>query len=398
VKVNLFFAFANRDAYQSDRFITRRPLLRAAMSNRAPVPKPGIMDIQAYVPGESSVPGGLKPIKLSSNETPLGPSANAVAAYRRVAESLERYPDGASTELRKAIGRLYGLDPDRIVCGCGSDELLNLLANAYLGQGDEAIFTEHGFLVYRIVTLGNGATPVVAPEKNLTADVDAILARVSPRTKVVFLANPNNPTGTYLPFDEVRRLRQGLPANVLLVIDAAYSEYVRRNDYEAGIELVATTENTVMTRTFSKIHGLAALRLGWAYCPAAIAEVLNRIRGPFNVTAPAIAAGVAAIEDKAHAEKSVTHNEQWLPWMTAEAEKLGFKVTPSVGNFILIHFPGTDGRGAAAADEFLKSKGIIMRRVGGYGLPNCLRMTIGTAEENRATAAALAEFARTHRA
>lgn len=364
------------------------------MSTSAPVPKPGILDINAYVPGESVVPGGLKPIKLSSNETPLGPSPNAIAAYSAVGASLERYPDGASTELRQAIGRAYGLNPDRIVCGCGSDELLNLLAHAYVGPGDEAIFTEHGFLVYRIVTQGNGATPVVAPEKNHTTDVDAILARVTPRTKIVFLANPNNPTGTYIPFDEVRRLRQGLPGNVLLVIDAAYSEYVRRNDYEAGIELVATTENTVMTRTFSKIYGLAALRLGWAYCPQAIADVLNRIRGPFNVTAPAIAAGIAAIEDKAHVERSVAHNDEWLPWMTGEVEKLGLKVTPSVGNFILIHFP--DGRegGAAAADEFLKSKGIIMRRVAGYGLPNALRMTIGTAEENRATAAALAEFTR----
>lgn len=364
------------------------------MSTSAPVPKPGILDINAYVPGESVVPGGLKPIKLSSNETPLGPSPKAIEAYAAVGASLERYPDGPSTELRQAIGRAYGLNPDRIVCGCGSDELLNLLAHAYVGPGDEAIFTEHGFLVYRIVTLGNGATPVVAPEKNHTTDVDAILARVTPRTKIVFLANPNNPTGTYIPFDEVRRLRQGLPGNVLLVIDAAYSEYVRRNDYEAGIELVATTENTVMTRTFSKIFGLAALRLGWAYCPQAIADVLNRIRGPFNVTAPAIAAGIAAIEDKAHVERSVAHNDEWLPWMTGEVEKLGLQVTSSVGNFILIHFP--DGRegGAAAADEFLKSKGIIMRRVAGYGLPNALRMTIGTAEENRATAAALAEFTR----
>jgi histidinol-phosphate aminotransferase len=364
------------------------------MSNRTPAPKPGILDINAYVPGESSVPGNVKPIKLSSNETPLGPSPKAIDAYRSLADSLERYPDGASTELRRAIGGVYGLDPARIVCGCGSDELLNLLAHAYLGPGDEAIFTEHGFLVYRIVTLGNGATPVVAPEKNYTTDVDAILARVTPRTKVVFIANPNNPTGTYIAFDEVRRLRRGLPDNVLLVIDAAYSEYVRRNDYEAGIELVATTENTVMTRTFSKIYGLAALRLGWVYCPAAIAEVLNRIRGPFNVTAPAIAAGIAAIEDRGWVEKGVAHNDTWLPWMTSEVEKLGLKVTPSVGNFILIHFPDDKSKGAAAADEFLKSKGIIMRRVAGYGLPNALRMTIGTEEENRTTAAALAEFVR----
>ncbi len=368
------------------------------MSTSAPVPKPGIMDINAYVPGESVVPGGLKPIKLSSNETPLGPSPKAIEAYGAVGASLERYPDGAATELRKAIGRTYGLNPDRIICGCGSDELLNLLAHAYVGAGDEAIFTEHGFLVYRIVTLGNGAMPVVVPEKNHTADVDAILARVTSRTKIVFLANPNNPTGTYIPFDEVRRLRQGLPGNVLLVIDAAYCEYVRRNDYEAGIELVATTENTVMTRTFSKIHGLAALRLGWAYCPQAVADVLNRIRGPFNVTAPAIAAGIAAIEDKGHVERSISHNDEWLPWMTTAAEKLGLKVTPSVGNFILIHFAEGREGGAVAADEFLKSKGIIMRRVAGYGLPNALRMTIGTAEENRATAAALAEFTRKARA
>lgn len=368
------------------------------MSSRVPLPKPGILDIEAYVPGESSVAPGLKAIKLSSNETPLGPSPSAIAAYQSVGNSLDRYPDGSAAELRRAIGRAYGLDPERIVCGCGSDELLNLLAHAYLGRGDEAIFTEHGFLVYRIVTLGNGAVPVVAPEKDLTADVDAILARVTPRTKVVFLANPNNPTGSYIPIDEVRRLRRDLPGNVVLVIDAAYAEYVRRNDYEAGIELVATTDNTVMTRTFSKIYGLAALRLGWAYCPGAIADVLNRIRGPFNVTAPAIAAGIAAIEDKAHIERGVAHNEQWLPWMVAEVEKLGLKVSPSVGNFILIHFPGADGKGAGAADEFLKSKGIIMRRVAGYGLPNALRMTIGTAEENRVTAAALAEFVRKSRA
>lgn len=362
------------------------------MTATAPVPKPGILDIQAYVPGESHVPGGLKPIKLSSNETPLGPSPKAVEAYRSLADQLERYPDGSATALRRAIGGVYGLDPDRIVCGCGSDELLNLLAHAYAGQGDEVLFTEHGFLVYKIVTLGNGATPVIAPETGYKTDVDALLARVTPRTKIVFIANPNNPTGTYIPFDEVRRLHAGLRPDTLLVLDAAYAEYARRNDYEAGIELVATSENVVMTRTFSKIHGLAALRLGWAYCPAPIAGVLNRIRGPFNVTAPAIAAGIAAIEDKAHLEKSVAHNDRWLPWTTAEIEKLGLEVTPSVGNFILIHFPAGSQPSAIAADEFLKSRGIIMRRVAGYNLPNALRMTIGTEDENRAVVAALAEL------
>ncbi|MBS0241141.1 MAG: histidinol-phosphate transaminase [Proteobacteria bacterium] len=357
-----------------------------------PTPKPGILDIAPYVPGESTVPGGLKPIKLSSNETPLGPSPKAIAAYNALSTELERYPDGAATALRKAIGKVYGLDPDRLVCGSGSDELLNLLAHAYLGHGDEAIFTEHGFLVYRIVTLGNGAKPVVVKTKSYTADVDAFLAAVTPKTRIVFLDNPNNPTGTYIPMSEVRRLHAALPANVLLVLDSAYAEYVRRNDYEAGIELVATSKNVVMTRTFSKIYGLAALRLGWAYCPPAIADVLNRIRGPFNVTAPSIAAGIAAMEDTSHVEASLKHNDKWLPWTTEQIRKLGLDVTPSVGNFILIHFPAAKGRDAIAADAYLKSKGIIMRRVAGYGLPNALRMTIGTESDNHAVVAALKEF------
>ena len=362
------------------------------MSSGMPTPKRGVMEIEAYVPGESSVPGGVEPIKLSSNENPLGPSPAAVAAFKATADTLSRYPDGSATGLRQAIARVHGINPDRIVCGAGSDELLNLLAHAYLEPGDETIFTEHGFLVYRIVTLGCGATPVVAPEKDLHTDVDAILARVTPKTKIVFVANPNNPTGTYIPFDEVRRLRQGLPDHVLLVLDAAYSEYVRRNDYEAGIELVATTGNTVMTRTFSKIHGLAALRLGWAYCPAAVADALNRIRGPFNVSAPAMAAGIAALEDRGHVERSVTHNDVWLPWLTAELEKLGLTVTPSVANFILVHFPKDKGHDADAANAFLQSRGIIVRKMGAYGLPGALRVTIGTEGENRATVAALAAF------
>jgi histidinol-phosphate aminotransferase len=362
------------------------------MNARAPLPRPGILDIEAYVPGESAVPGGMTPIKLSSNETPLGASPKAIAAFQAEASHLERYPDGAATKLRQALARVYGLNADRIVCGAGSDEVLQLVAQAYLGPGDEAIYTAHGFLVYKIAIQARGATPVVAPEKELRTDVDAILARVTPRTKIVFLANPNNPTGTYIPFDEVRRLHAGLPANVLLVLDAAYCEYVRRNDYEAGLELVATTENTVMTRTFSKIHGLAALRLGWIYAPAAVADVLNRIRGPFNVSAPAIAAGIAAIEDRGHQEAATAHNEKWLPWLTAELEKLGLNVTPSVGNFLLVHFPGDAARNAAAADAFLKSRAIIVRRVAGYGLPNALRITIGTEADNRAVVSALADF------
>jgi histidinol-phosphate aminotransferase len=362
------------------------------MPNTTPQPQPGILEISPYVPGESEVPGGLKPIKLSSNETPLGPSPKAIAAYKAEADHLERYPDGGATALRTAIARQYGLDPDRIVCGCGSDELINLIAHAYVGPGQEAVYSQHGFLMYRISTLSSGGTPVAVPETDYRADVDAILARVTPKTRIVFLANPNNPTGTYLPHGEVRRLHQGLPADVLLVIDAAYSEYVRRNDYEAGLELVATTENTVMLRTFSKIYGLAALRLGWTYCPAAVADVLNRVRGPFNVTAPAIAAGVAALADRAHLETAVAHNDKWLPWVTAEVEKLGLQVTPSIGNFVLMHFPAAKGKDAASADEFLKAKGIILRRVAAYGLPSCLRMTIGTEDDNRRVVAALAEF------
>jgi histidinol-phosphate aminotransferase len=356
-----------------------------------PIPRPGVLAIQPYVPGKSSAPGVARIHKLSSNETPLGPSPNAVAAYKGVAGHLQDYPDGAATALREAIGRAFGLDPARIVCGAGSDDLLNLLARAYLADGDQAIHTTHGFLVYPIATLGAGATPVVAAENNYTADVDAILSATTDRTRIVFLANPNNPTGTYVPFDEVKRLHRGLPGRTLLVLDAAYAEYVRRNDYESGIELVATSENVVMCRTFSKIHGLAALRLGWMYGPAHVVDAVNRIRGPFNVNSAAIAAGIAAIEDIGHVERSAAHNDKWLAWLTEEIGKLGLSVTPSVANFILIHFPRT-GRTAAEADRFLTARGLILRQVGAYGLPHALRMSVGTEEANRLVVAALAEF------
>jgi histidinol-phosphate aminotransferase len=357
-----------------------------------PQPRPGVLAIDPYVPGKSTAPGVARVFKLSSNETPLGPSPKAVAAYRAVAEHLEDYPDGASTALREAIGRAFGLDPGRIICGAGSDDLLNLIADAYLCDGDEAIHTTHGFLVYPIATLGSGAKPVAAAEKNYTADVDAIIAAVTERTKIVFLANPNNPTGTYVPFDEVKRLHGALPPHVLLVLDAAYAEYVRRNDYEAGIELVATCENVVMCRTFSKIYGLAALRLGWLYGPAHVVDAINRIRGPFNVNAAAIAAGIAAIQDAAHVEASRAHNEKWLGWLTAEIGKLGLEVTPSIANFVLIHFPDIKGRTAEEADAFLTQRGLILRRVSAYKLPNALRMSVGSEEANRLVVGALAEF------
>ncbi len=343
-----------------------------------PVPNPGILDIAPYTPGKSPVPEpGRKVFKLSANETPFGPSPKAMEAYKQAAAHLEDYPEGTSRVLREAIGRAFGLDPDRIICGAGSDEILNLLAHTYLSHGDEAICTAHGFLVYPIATMANGAINVVAPEKNFTADVDAILKLVSPRTKLVWLANPNNPTGTYLPFDEVKRLRAGLPPHVLLVLDAAYADYVSRNDYEIGIELVATTENTVMTHTFSKIHGLAALRIGWMFGPAHIVDAVNRIRGPFNVSTPAMLAAVAAIEDTAHQQMSKTHTEKWRNWLTEEITKLGLKVTPSVANFVLIHFPLDKGKTSAEADAFLTKRGLVLRA------PEQLRPAALTAHDHR---------------
>lgn len=361
------------------------------MSER-PEPRPGVLDIKAYVPGRHEAPGAAKIYKLSSNETALGPSAKAAEAFRAAASTLSIYPEGSSAVLRKAIGRTFGLDPARIICGAGSDELLNLIAQAYLAPGDESISTLHGFLVYKIATLAAGGKPIVVPERDLTADADAILRAVTPRTRVVFIANPNNPTGTYLPFTEVRRLHAALPARALLVLDAAYAEYVRKNDYEAGIELVATTENVVMTRTFSKIHGLAALRLGWMYAPASVIDAVNRIRGPFNVSTPAAAAGIASLADTAHIERSFAHNAKWLGWLEENIRGLGLLVTPSAANFLLIHFPSAPGRTAADADAFLLKRGLVLRQLAAYNLPNALRVTVGTEEANRLVVSALGEF------
>ncbi|WP_306119560.1 MULTISPECIES: histidinol-phosphate transaminase [unclassified Roseitalea] len=362
---------------------------------RAPIPQPnaGVMDIAAYVPGRDKAAPGVKLHKLSSNENPLGASPAAVQAYRGAADHLHVYPDGASHELRAAIARTHGLNPDAIVCANGSDELLGLFASIYLGPGDEAIFTEHGFLVYKIQIMAAGARPVMVPETDHRADVDAILAAVTERTRIVFLANPNNPTGTYLPDAELRRMHAGLPPHVLLVIDAAYAEYVRRNDYASGIEMVSANRNVVMTRTFSKIHGLAALRIGWMYGPPDVVDAVNRVRGPFNVNAPAIAAGAAAMADRAHVDAAIAHNDRWLPWLTAALESIGLEVTPSVANFILIHFPdGEPDRSAQAADAWLVARGFVLRRVTAYGLPNALRMSIGTDAANQGTIEALTAF------
>ncbi len=362
------------------------------MQDNTPRPRPSILEITPYVPGESEVAGARKVFKLSSNESPLGPSPAAKEAFRAAAEHLTEYPDGTARDLRAAIAERHGLNPDNIVCGNGSDELLTLLAQAYLSPGDEAIHTEHGFLIYPVAIRAAGGVPVVAREENLTASVDAILEKVTERTKLVYLANPNNPTGTYLPIDELKRLQAALPAHTMLVIDAAYAEYVRRNDYEAGIELVSSSHNVVMTRTFSKAYGLAGLRIGWMYAPAHVADIINRIRGPFNVNVAALAAGAAAMRDAAHLQRAVEHNEHWREWLREELTKLGLRVTPSVANFLLIHFPDEPGKRAADADAFLKTRGLILRRVAGYGFPNALRMSIGTEEANRLLVDTLRKF------
>lgn len=358
----------------------------------APVPRPGVLDIEAYVPGKSHAPAGIRLHKLSSNETPLGPSPAARAALTQASERLELYPDPQATRLKAALADRYGLNPARIICGNGSDELLSLLANAYLSEGTEGIYTEHGFLLHRTAILAAGAKAVMAPERDAHVDVDAILERVNARTRMVYTANPGNPTGTYIPFDEVRRLHAGLPPACILVLDAAYAEYVRRNDYEAGIELVSSSNNVVMTRTFSKIHGLAALRVGWMYVPETIADAVERIRGPFNLNALAIAAAAASTADTAHVEETVAYNNEWLPRLTEGLTALGLGVTPSVTNFVLIHFPQDAGKSAAEADRFLVERGFVLRAVGGYGFPHALRMTIGSPEANEGVLAALAEF------
>ena len=353
-------------------------------------PRPGILDIVPYVGGRAEAAGVAKTYKLSSNESALGASPKAIEAFQSVAHGLDIYPEGSAKTLRDALARHYGLDANRIVCGNGSDEILTLLATAYLRPGDEVLFSEHAFLVYRIAALTNSAKPVVVRETDLHVDVDAMLAAVTPKTRLVYLANPNNPTGTYLPHNEVRRLQAGLSPDTLLVIDAAYAEYVRRNDYETGLEMAATLPNVVMTRTFSKIYGLAGLRVGWSYCPAEVAGILNRIRGPFNVSVPAQKAAAAALLDRAHLEANFAHNEKWRDWLTSEIRKLGLRVDDSVANFVLIHF--ADAKTAKAADDFLSRRGVILRGVGAYGLGDCLRLTVGTEDANRAAVAALAGY------
>ena len=362
-----------------------------------PEPKPGILEVSLYVGGRAAVPGMDKVFKLSANESPIGPSPKAMQALAAAAHDLQLYPDGSTRALREAIAEVHGLNPDRIVAGGeGSGPLLTLLANAYLQPGDEAIISRHAFLVYEIITRANSAVPVMVPERDtnsgIKTDVDAMLAAVTPKTRIVFIANPNNPTGSMLNREEMARLHAGLPKNVLLVIDSAYAEYVTAKDYEAGIELVTRNDNVVMTRTFSKLYGLAGLRLGWVYAPAAICDVLNRIRGPFNTSTLQQQAGAAAVRDREHFWKAVEHNNKWLPWVTAEIRKTGLRVDDSAANFVLIHFPPEGDKTAAKADAFLTQGGVILRGVASYGLPNALRMTVGTEEENRLAVSLLQKF------
>jgi len=354
--------------------------------------QPGIMDIDPYVPGLSTAPVSGPVAKLSSNETPLGTSALAIEAYRDTASELHRYPDGSAQKMRAAIGARFGLDPEQIVCGNGSDDLIYLLAGAFSGGGDEVLFPRYSFAMYRIAAQSVGATPVAAADKKLGSDVDCLLRSVTTNTRVCFVANPNNPTGTFLPANELGRLRRELPGDVLLVIDAAYSEYMRQADYSSGMDLVDRHNNVVVTRTFSKIYGLAALRLGWLYGPPEVVDVLNRIRSPFNVSEAAQAAGVAALQDTAFVEAAVEHNERWRPWLESELAAIGLVVHPSAANFVLVSF-GDSGVGIAKeAYEYLLENGVIGRRLDGYGLVEHLRFSIGLEEENHKLVKLLGRF------
>lgn len=355
-----------------------------------PRPRREILEISPYVGGESHLEGKNRTIKLSSNEGAFGAPPGARAAYARIASEIHLYPDGSAGELRLAIGRTFGLDPARIVCGAGSDELIYLLAHAYCERGSEIVMSAHGFSIYAIAAQFAGARTVKAAERNLTADVDQMLAKVSPATRIVFLANPNNPTGSMLPSREVERLRAELPPEVLLVLDAAYAEYVERADYEPGIRLVNAGENTVMTRTFSKIFGMGGMRLGWAYASPAVIDVLNRVRSPFNVNAAAQAAGIAALAEPGWVEAGRAHNRRWREKLADRLSAAGIKVWPSEANFLLADF-GSATR-ARAADQALRAAGIIVRGTTGYALPACLRISIGPAEACEAVAEALEGF------
>ncbi len=356
----------------------------------APFPRPGVLDIAPYQPGESKIPGKDRIIKLASNETPLGASPKVRDAIIGGIDSLHLYPDSACETLRAELGRIHGLESSRIQCSNGSEEMLHMLARAYAGPGDEVIYSQYGFIAYPIAIKAAGATPVVVAEQDYTTDVDAILKAVTPKTKLVFLANPNNPTGTYLSDAEIRRLHAGLPSHVLLALDEAYAEYTNAGDYSSGLALAKDAGNVVVSRTFSKIFGLAAQRIGWSYCPATVIDVLNRIRCTFNVSSLSQRAALAALADSAHVAAAKAHNDLWLPKLAANLAAIGIPTSPSQGNFILAHFK--DAETAKAANAHLRNDGLIVRPVAGYGLTHHLRITIGRADENEALLVSLKVF------
>lgn len=352
--------------------------------------QPGIMSVTPYVGGEGKTHGANHVTKLSSNENLLGPSPRAVEAYREISGNLATYPDGGHTALRQAIADVHGLRADRIICGAGSDEILSLLCQAYAGPGTEIVHTEHGFAMYAIYAKVAGSTPVVVKEDTRHTDVDALLAAVTDRTRLMFVANPNNPTGTLIPDAEIERLAASLPPHVLLVMDGAYAEFVREPGYDGYASLVKQRENVVMTRTFSKVYGLGALRVGWAFGPEHVIDVLGRVRGPFNVTAAALAAAEVAVRDTEWTEHCVIQNEVWREWLARQLARAGIASDPSHGNFICARFP--DAATAQAADEALRKRGLIVRDVQGYNLPGCLRITIGDETATRAVADTLTQF------
>jgi histidinol-phosphate aminotransferase len=339
-----------------------------------PQPQPGILSIAPYQPGKSQAAPGVTPVKLSANESPLGASPAAIAALREISLNPEVYPEGTSRILRDALGEVHGLDPERIVCGNGSDDLLHLLAQCYLGVGDNAVMSRHGFNVYPIVTRAASAELIMVPETEYRADVDAILAAITPQTRVVWLANPNNPTGTYLPHAEIQRLHAGLRPDILFVLDSAYAEYATAPEYRPGVDLVDAADNVVMVRTFSKM-GLAAARIGWLYGPAHVVDVLNRVRGPFNVNRPAQFAGAAAARDRAFTEELAAYNATWRTWLTTALHANAIRIVPSEANFVLALFADADT--ARAAFSALFNEGLIVREMGVYGIENGLRISIG---------------------
>ena len=354
--------------------------------------KPYILDINPYKPGISRVNNSSPVIKLSSNENALGASPKAIEAYRNHFSKISRYANGGCNNLRKAIAKKYGVNPDKVVCGAGSDEIIALLCQAFADVGEEVLYSEYGFLMYPISAKKIGAKPVAAREVNFTTNIDNILSKVTGKTKIIFIANPNNPTGSYIDNTKLEKLIEALPKNIVAVLDLAYAEFVSLDDYPNGIDLVNKYENVVMTRTFSKIHGLASLRIGWSYSSLYVADVLNRVRGPFNVGGPAQFAAIAAIRDDEFIEKSRLHNNKWLKIISEELSKIGLKLYPSVANFILIDFLSSEK--AEEVNQFLLNNGAILRSVESYNLPSCLRMTIGTEEENLRTIELLSKACR----